>query len=492
MGWVDENVAPKKMLRRLGILSSVLVLIGSFSPTSPFTSKTPGSWYFGLPGGAINFGFIPDFLAQTIFYIGAALGVVVWATLVKSVMEKKYSTKELVRLGAMWFLPLALAGPFYSKDIYSYAAIGEMVSRHISPYLYGPNILGATPYLNTVDPFWGNAPAPYGPVFLWFAGMMAVISGHSPMLTMLLLRVGAVTAVVVIVKAVMWLTEKNGSDKNMALVLVGLNPLIVFHLASSGHNDAYMLAFLALGMIALRKNYRVLSVILISFGAAVKIPAILGIAFVAWTAVPGKNLRTKVRPSLIYGGVSILTLAFTSIITGIGWGWLSNLGTPGTIRSPAVPTTIFADWSYRVTSLLGIPLQVGAWLTLYRTIGLLLAAAIGLYFVVRCEKYSVEKAIGYSLLALVLFGPVIQPWYIAWGLVFLAVRPTNRMVAGIVIVSVAGMLLGLPDGPMLVSWTGYILVIGTGLVRVANRLGVRLLPSGLHYLFFERTSHLAQ
>lgn len=483
---LDSNLASKKRLRYLGLVSSVLIVVGSLSPSVPFTSKAVGAWFIGVPGSLFTLWFIPDVISQILYYVGFILGIVVWVAVVRQVIEKQYTTKELLLLASVWFVPLLLAGPLYSKDIYSYAAIGEMVSRHISPYLYGPNILGATPYLNTVDPFWGNAPAPYGPAFLWFAGTMAVLSQHNPVFTMVLLRVSAIIAVVVITVCAMWLANASGRDKNLTLVLVGLNPLVVFHLASSGHNDAYMLAFLALGLIALRKNYRILSVVLISVGASVKIPVILGVAFVAWTSNPDSAIRAKIKPMFFYGLVSIATLALISIVTGIGWGWLSNLGTPGIIRSAAVPTTIFANWSYRITSLVGFPLQIGGWLTLFRALGLLLAGATGLFFVWKCEKYTIEKSIGYSLLALVLFGPVIQPWYIVWGLVFLAIRPSTRVITGIVVVSVAGMLLGLPDGPTLVSWTGYLTLISAGLVLAANRIGIRVLPGSLHDVFFQK------
>lgn len=491
IGLMNGRVTSKRRLSYLGLASSLLILIGSLSPTSPFTSKVPGSWFFGMPGGLVSLTIIPGVLAQALFYIGALVGIVAWVILIRSVLAKQFTTREIVGFAVLWFPPLLLAGPLYSKDIYSYAAIGEMVSRHISPYLYGPNILGATPYLNTVDPFWGNAPAPYGPLFLWFAGFAATITVHNPFATMLLLRVAAIIAVIVSVFCVVKLAELSGKDRNLTLVLVGLNPLVVFHLASSGHNDAFMIAFVAVGLLALRHNYRIVGVVLISLGASIKIPAILAVAFVAWSASPGNNLKSKLKPSIFYGVVSIATLGISSLVTGIGWGWLSNLGTPGTVRSPAVPTTILADWSYRLSSIVGIPLHVGGWLTLYRGLGFLLAAVVGLFFVFRSDKYTIEKAIGYSFLALVLLGPVIQPWYIAWGLILVASRPTYRTAVGVVAVSIAGMLLGLPDGPMLVSWTGYILLVSAGLVFLANRLGFRVLPANIHGLVFEQQNALS-
>ncbi len=47
----------------------------------------------------------------------------------------------LGRLGwilALWILPMLAIAPIFSRDVYSYAAQGEMVTRHLNPYHNGP------------------------------------------------------------------------------------------------------------------------------------------------------------------------------------------------------------------------------------------------------------------------------------------------------------------------------------------------------------------
>jgi hypothetical protein len=39
---------------------------------------------------------------------------------------------------------------------------------------------------------------------------------------------------------------------------------------------------------------------------------------------------------------------------------------------------------------------------------------------VRSDRYGLPKALAVSLLAIVFLGPIVWPWYEAWGLVFLA------------------------------------------------------------------------
>ena len=70
----------------------------------------------------------------------------------------------------IWAVPLLLAPPLFSRDVYTYAAQGEMVSHHIDPYAYGPNVLGATPFNEMADVVWSGASHRYGPTFLTLDG----------------------------------------------------------------------------------------------------------------------------------------------------------------------------------------------------------------------------------------------------------------------------------------------------------------------------------
>ncbi|HAM01615.1 MAG TPA: DUF2029 domain-containing protein, partial [Acidimicrobiaceae bacterium] len=53
-----------------------------------------------------------------------------------------------------------------------------MMSHHISPYQYGPGVVGSTPMTRLVDPLWLNTPAPYGPLFMEGDGLLTDLAGH--------------------------------------------------------------------------------------------------------------------------------------------------------------------------------------------------------------------------------------------------------------------------------------------------------------------------
>ncbi len=61
--------------------------------------------------------------------------------------------------------------PLFSRDVYSYLAIGSMMVHGFNPYDAGPyDTLGdADPYAHQVDVRWQHTASPYGPVYLLIA-----------------------------------------------------------------------------------------------------------------------------------------------------------------------------------------------------------------------------------------------------------------------------------------------------------------------------------
>ncbi|OYL20295.1 polyprenol phosphomannose-dependent alpha 1,6 mannosyltransferase MptB, partial [Streptococcus pneumoniae] len=78
------------------------------------------------------------------------------------------SRGELDRTLLLWMLPLLIAPPMYSKDVYSYLAQSEIGSDGLDPYRVGPASGLGLGHVFTlpVPSLWREAPAPYGPLFL--------------------------------------------------------------------------------------------------------------------------------------------------------------------------------------------------------------------------------------------------------------------------------------------------------------------------------------
>ena len=456
----------------LGFISSLTVALGSLQQVSPFVSKAAGSWWLGVaqPGSVPSTRF--EFPAEVMVIVGLGIGALVWLDLIRKVRKHpNIPLRAFWYIGAAWVVPLALAGPIFSKDIYSYAALGEMVSHHISPYKYGPNVLGGTSYLTPVDPIWGNTRSPYGPLFVGLAALITTVTFHHAFATMVGLRILALVSVVGIAIYVPRLAQSLGFDKGIAFTLAILNPLTIYHLIASGHNDSLMLVLLLAGLYYARNSRPVLGVILVTLAAMVKVPAEIGVLYIGWGWLgDGRPFKERVRPVITAFMISGIVMELVAKITGLGWGWILGLSTPGVVRSPAVPTTALASWMYGLSHLVGLQIRLGSFLTLTRGMGFAVSGLGALYFLYRSRYYGVLKSIAYTFLVVTLCAPVIYPWYITWGLIMLAVTPSNKITWGIVAVSISGMVLGLPGGPPLIASLFYVLLIFTVVVLAGMRM----------------------
>jgi hypothetical protein len=353
---------------------------------------------------------------------------------------------------AVWVLPLLVAPPLFSRDVYSYAAQGEMVTHGITPYQYGPSTLGAGPFVTNVDPLWGNAPAPYGPVFLRVDGLLVTLTGHNPLATVVGLRLLALVGVVLLAVFVPKLAEACGRDPASAFALAVLNPITLLHLIGGAHNDALMLGILVAGVAVAKRGRPVLGIVICTLAAAIKVPAAVGILYIGWdwlgTEVPW---RERVRPlltaCLIAGGV----MAVFASVTGMGWGWVTSLGTPDAVRSMIAPTTFMGTWGGHLFHWLGVGPSPHSVLSMARGLGLAAAGVAGILLFVRSRRIGSVQALALTLLAIVLLGPVVQPWYVAWGLIVLAPVAAGRLWGVLVGLSIGVSFLEVPGARLLLD-----------------------------------------
>ena len=240
VGALGQNVDPDhddtddwRFLRRpalLGFLALASLAVGVSLDSSPFKLEMPGTWFFGEPSqqGATSTAFLLFGLVAV--YGGLVLLTRVWYGLTRALARRPgVPTKHLWIILGLWLVPLLVIAPIFSRDVFSYAAQGEMVSHHINPYNYGPYTLGAGPYVNPVDSLWLNTPAPYGPLFLMLDGFFATASLHHVLVTVILLRLLAVAGVALIALCIPKLARAYGRDPGPIFLLTALNPLVLLH-----------------------------------------------------------------------------------------------------------------------------------------------------------------------------------------------------------------------------------------------------------------------
>ena len=142
---------------------------------------------------------------------------------------------------AIWAVPLLLAPPLFSRDVYTYSAQGEMMSHHINPYSYGPEVLGATPFNEMADAVWSGTESPYGPDLPVSAdGLLDQASGHQILPDLVLLRLLEVAGIALVVAATPTLARSLKHDPAHAVLIGAGSPLVLLSLVGGAHNDALM------------------------------------------------------------------------------------------------------------------------------------------------------------------------------------------------------------------------------------------------------------
>lgn len=442
----------------LGFVATTAIFLGATQPNSPFTSKLAGSWYFGIPAPTLVQGYNPApgqwlFFGVVAVYGGMVLLLRAWYDIVKLTSHRPgIPVARLVPVFVAWVLPLLVVAPLFSRDVYAYAAQGEMMTHGINPYLYGTNVLGATPFSHLVDPLWGNVSSPYGPLFLVVDGWIVAFAHHNLLLSVVELRLLALGGVVLFAVAVPSIARSFKRDPAAAFVLAALNPLVLLHLVGGAHNDALMLGLLVAGYALARRGRPVAGIVVCALGAAVKVPALIGAVYIGWEWLgPGRSIRERARPVATALLIALGTMVCISEAAGLGWGWISGLTNPDTVRSWLDPATGVALVLGHIVSAVGFGTHIHGILTVVRGSAACLAGLIGLWLLVDSERIGPLQALGWSLLAVVVLGPVVQLWYLSWGFVFLA--PVAVGLTRKVLIAVSGIacFLGLTGGHVFVT-----------------------------------------
>jgi alpha-1,6-mannosyltransferase len=458
--WLVARLVPEGSARRrvylpatLGAFASGLILLGASQSTSPYAFKQLHyAWFFGLSATAPG---PPSFLGVFAVLGGMVLLLFSWFWLLQvRLRSKTVSWSQTIGVFIAWTLPMLVVAPIFSRDVYTYAAQGEMMSHHISPYAYGPGVMGTgTAFTTLADPIWWQSPSPYGPLFLRIDGSIVSLSGHSVLMSVVLLRLLALIGVVLAAIGVGFIARHFRRDPMLAVLLVGLNPLVLLHLVGGAHNDALMVGLLAVGIALALYRHPILGIVVCALAASVKAPAALGIVFIGWSCL-GKREDGRSRRALrvaTAAAIGAAVMAALAQVTGLGWGWIKGLSNPGAARTWLdVPTGVGMFFG-KVLAFLGFHGMTTDAISLTRTLGLLVVASVVLYLLTHCDRIGMVRALGLSLFVVAILGPAVQPWYLTWGLILLAPVASSRTLLAIVGGSAFSSFLGVPMGAVLVQ-----------------------------------------
>ena len=441
--------------RLFGATGTVLMAIGALGAGARPVVQDPtfGVRLLNLPSRIQT-------VSLTMTTTGAVMMALAWLMLGRFTLGPRRMTRsQLDRTLMLWIVPLLVAPPMYSKDVYSYLAQSQIARNGLDPYKVGPAPgLGLDHvFTSSVPSLWRETPAPYGPLFLWIGQGISALTGENIVAAVLCHRLVVLIGVGLIVWATPRLARRCGVAEVSALWLGAANPLLLMHLVAGIHNEALMLGLMLTGTeIALRgidssrplmphpvrvprsaadwNSWAPLGLVLagtvlIAMSSQVKLPGLLAVGFTAMALAYrwGGTLSAFLRAGALTGAVSLAVMALIGWASGLGFGWLFTLGTANVVRSWMSPPTLLALGTGQVGILLGLGDHTTAVLSLTRAIGVLIIAITVSWLLLAVLRGRLHPVggLGVALGATVLLFPVVQPWYLLWAIIPLAAWATK-------------------------------------------------------------------
>src|SRR6201995_487206 len=464
----DTEMVAVRRTRLFGATGTVLMGIGALGAGARPVVQDPtfGVRLLNLPSRIQT-------VSLTMTTTGAVMMALAWLMLGRFALgERRMTRSQLDRTLLLWVLPLLIAPPMYSRDVYSYLAQSEIAINGLDPYKVGPATGLGLDHVFTlsVPTMWRETPAPHGPLFLWIGRGISSLTGENIVAAVLCHRLVVLLGVGLIVWATPRLARRCGVAEVSALWLGAANPLLIMHLVAGIHNEAPMLGLMLAGTeFALRGidsarplvprpwpglrthwpdwaplGMLLAGAILLTLSSQIKLPSLLALGFVAMALAWrwGANLRAFFLAGGLMAALALAVMAAVGWASRLGFGWIYTLGTANVVRSWMSPPTLIALGTGQVGILLGLGDHTTAILSLTRGIGvLIIAVMVGwlLIGVLRGRLHPVG-GLGVALGGTVLLFPVVQPWYLLWAIIPLAAwatRPSFR-VAGIIVTIVVG------------------------------------------------------
>jgi alpha-1,6-mannosyltransferase len=239
------EVVALRRTRLFGATGTVLMAIGALGAGARPVVQDPtfGVRLLNLPSRIQT-------VSLTMTTTGAVMMALAWLMLGRFALgPRRMSRSQLDRTLLLWAVPLLVAPPMYSKDVYSYLAQSEIGYIGLNPYQVGPATGLGLDHVFTlsVPSLWRETPAPYGPLFLWIGESISALTGENIVAAVLCHRIVVLLGVGLIVWATPRLARRCGVAEVSALWLGACNPLLFMHLVAGIHNEALMLGLMLAG-----------------------------------------------------------------------------------------------------------------------------------------------------------------------------------------------------------------------------------------------------
>jgi alpha-1,6-mannosyltransferase len=362
------------------------------SPLSP-----PGGWKQALVVGTV---------AAFTFYV---MGVVV--------LRRGGGSLWIVGLVAVVIQTAALFGPvLLSRDVYAYWAYARIgATYHQNPYVDVPAAHPVDPAVERMGSSWRQTPSLYGPVFTAGSEVVAVTVRESPWAANRAFRLLGLVSML----AILALVAALARNRAFAVAFVGWNPLLAFHVAGGGHNDAVMMA-LSLGALLLARRGR-------RGGAGALWALAIGVkwvaaGFVALVLLAGHLRDRRLIAGLVGGGLAVAVGA--TALYGLHWlhavnGLSSQARRTGSIGLSGWLGDLGLGHRATLAVIGSATLVAGAWLAV--------------------QAWRGNPRLGLAGVLIAALQGWLNPWYAVWGVTLAA--PEEDGLAQILAVGLSALVL---------------------------------------------------
>ncbi len=400
--------------------SALLVALVAATPGSPFTPVLPAA---ARPAGPFRWlaervgldALGPSALAA-VGVVAVVLAAAAFALVLREAWRGSLPTRTVAWLAVAYHVVVLLLPLLFSRDVYSYAYYGRIAATyHANPYVATPADFPGDVLALYVGPKWVDTPAVYGP--LWTQVSALVVRAADDVASLIeVFRLLAVAAslgtLAVIARAARRLAPGREA---FALAAFGLNPVVLFQSVGSGHNDLWV-ALAVAGALALLAGGRPMwATAALTLGALVKAPAALPLLLllvaIGARAPRGRRVRALAPHVAVAAGLGLLAALPFLNTTDPSLGMLELATHEGWLA----PSRLFRRALDAASAdALGVVVRV-----VFPAMLVAAVVAIGRSLVRRetpPTPIAQGAAWGWSLLALMLLGPVLLPWYVTWAL----------------------------------------------------------------------------
>lgn len=332
---------------------------------------------------------------------------------------------RLVFVLAIAFHVLVLTLPLlFSRDVYSYAYYGRIASTYGgNPYVLTPKDFPYNSLWHLTWPGWRATPSVYGPLFTWVSVAMTgvVRSVHSTIRGFqILAALASIGTMVVIARLVQRVRPERAV---FAVAVIGLNPIVVFHVVGGGHNDMLVALFVAGAVSFLFARRELASAICLGLGMSVKasavIPLVLLLVAIAATIEPERRTRVLAKYAGVVGGVWLVLAAPYLQWTNPTLG-LFELSGHDSGKAPGQLVVHTLTWVG--TTIGGPAFETPA--TIMAHLLLFGASVVAVWMIARRiwqdpsarRPMAQTAAWGWALLTSILLAPMLGAWYLVWVL----------------------------------------------------------------------------